>query len=509
VDQQFKALLDNLPGVAYRCANDSRCTVYLVSAYIYDLLGYEPEVFFEETQTGCPKSLVDLTHPDDLAHIRNSIEEHLASRSAYSMAYRMQHADGHMIWVQEVGRGVFDEQDNLQYLDGFILDITELHLAREALLQTNRMLQTQQSRLEATSQIARLGHWQAWLDSGELWWSDVIYDIFGLDPESTEPSVELFFASVHPEDISLIRASEKHALETGLHDVEHRIILPDGQVRWVHELAQTILDADGKPFRLDGTVQDITQRKDADRLKQDFISTVSHELRTPLTAIAGVLRLLQAGVFKGFSAEAMSLIQMAGRNAEHLSRLINDLLDVETLSRGRMAYHFSMVDLQLLIPEIVHNQKVFAADRRVSIDLAIESLRPFRLDPQRFTQILTNLLSNAIKFSPEGGRIVISLTRERGDAVIRVKDQGPGIPVSFYNRIFQRFAQADSSDTRRTGGTGLGLAISKTLTEEMGGTIGFDSEVGQGACFWLKWPLSSDVVPLKVEGNERGPQDES
>lgn len=493
-DHQFRDLMDNLPGIAYRCANDDAWTVFHISAYIEEMLGYSPDLFYVSSVRKRPMSFLDLILPEDVHDVKFSIDQSVALRQGYRLEYRMRHADGHIIWVQEIGRGVFNDAGDLLFLDGCIWDVTELHLAREALLQTNQLLRTEQKRLEDTSRMVLLGHWEAWLTNGELWWSDVIYDIFGLDKEVTTPSVDLFFSFVHPEDIPLIRASEARAIETGIHDVEHRIIRADGQIRWVREFAQTCFDSDGTPLRLAGTVQDITDRKRSESMKQEFISTISHELRTPLTAIAGALSLLKGGIYPDMPDEMRQLLVMASRNADQLSILINDLLDIEALAQGSLTFKYSQVDLQQLLPEVVESHQVTATERGIIIELKMTTVCSLWLDPVRFRQIISNLLSNAIKFSPDRGVITVSMHEHKGDVVIQVEDQGPGVPAEFQPFLFQRFTQADGSDKRSSGGMGLGLFISRNLVQEMYGSIGYDSVQGTGACFWVRWPLHSQVV---------------
>ncbi len=494
VDHQFRDLMDNLPGVAYRCANDDGWTVFHISAYIEEMLGYSPDLFYVSSVSKRPMCFQDLILPEDMHDVKFCVDQNLALRQGFRIEYRMLHADGRIIWVQEIGRGVFNDDGDLLFLDGFIWDVTELHLAREALLQTNQILRTEQKRLEDTSRMVLLGHWEAWLTTGELWWSDVIYDIFGLDKEVTTPSVDLFFSFVHPEDIPLLRASEARAIETGIHDVEHRIIRADGQIRWVREFAETRFNSDGTPFKLVGTVQDISDRKHSESIKQEFISTISHELRTPLTAIAGALGLLKGGIYSDMPVEMRQLLEMASRNADQLSILINDLLDIEALAQGTLTFKYSQVDLQQLLPEVIASHQVTAAQRGILIDLQMTAAGSLWLDPVRFRQIISNLLSNAIKFSPDSGVVTVSMHEHKGDVVIQVEDQGPGVPVEFQPFLFQRFSQADGSDKRSSGGMGLGLFISRNLAQEMYGSIGYDPDHRSGACFWVKWPLHSQVV---------------
>jgi signal transduction histidine kinase len=226
------------------------------------------------------------------------------------------------------------------------------------------------------------------------------------------------------------------------------------------------------------------------RAKSEFVSTVSHELRTPLTAIQGALGLI-AGKALGDIPPAMEqMLEMANRNSQRLALLINDLLDMEKLASGKLQLVLRVQALMPLIEEAIGSTKEYA--HRLNVSFVLDQQNndiDVNVDGNRLQQVLINLLSNAANFSPTGGQVHVS-SRVQGSTVrISVRDTGPGVPEEFRSRIFERFSQADSSDTRQKGGTGLGLAISKDLIESMGGAIGFSSEEGKGACFHIELPV--------------------
>ncbi len=244
--------------------------------------------------------------------------------------------------------------------------------------------------------------------------------------------------------------------------------------------------------RYAGNIQDISQRREVERLKREFVSTVSHELRTPLTSIRGSLGLLQGGVAGEIPAQAQTLVDIALKNSERLVRLINDILDMEKIEAGRMAFDLRDSDVASLLLQAVDANRGFAHQYGQTIALEMPPAHgglSVRVDVDRFQQVVTNLLSNAIKFSPENG--TVSLRAEALGERIRVSvtDRGPGIPEAFRSRVFSKFAQADSSDTRKKGGTGLGLSIAKAIVEKMGGSMGFFTEEGKGTTFFFDLPL--------------------
>ncbi|MEQ6885793.1 ATP-binding protein [Salicola sp. Rm-C-2C1-2] len=238
-----------------------------------------------------------------------------------------------------------------------------------------------------------------------------------------------------------------------------------------------------------GIAEDITERKRLDRMKNEFISTVSHELRTPLTSIAGALGLITQGGTGELPAKAQKMANVAYRNTQQLSALVNDLLDMEKLVSGKVRMTLCEDDIRPITREAVENHLAFANPRNVTLETR-EPDAPVAVsvDKQRFAQALSNLISNAIKFSPSGGRVIVDFQSDAHGVAVQVHDEGPGIPDHFQPKIFQRFSQADTSDNRKQPGTGLGLAITKELMTQMGGNAAFESVEGQGSTFWLWLP---------------------
>lgn len=229
-------------------------------------------------------------------------------------------------------------------------------------------------------------------------------------------------------------------------------------------------------------------------MQQTFVSTVSHELRTPLTAICGALGILHNGYAGALSQDAQQLIEVAYHNGKRLTHLINDILDIEKLENGQLSFHWQVVPLKSLLFQTVEENQPFAASFSVSLRVSavvgtLTNNECVEVDPVRFAQVMANLISNACKHSPAGANVEVSAQLiENYWLEVSVTDEGSGIPWSFQSRVFERFAQADGSDRRRTGGTGLGLAITKGLVEEMRGNIGFRSVPSQGSCFYIRLP---------------------
>lgn len=272
---------------------------------------------------------------------------------------------------------------------------------------------------------------------------------------------------------------------------EEPIDTPQG-TRLLHTIKVPINDGQGRPAYLLGISTDITESRKVERLKSEFISTVSHELRTPLTSIRGSLGLVSGGAAGPVTEKAKELLGIALKNCERLTDLINDILDVEKIESGKMEFTFETQALAPLMQQAVEANQSYAAALDVSIHLApVQESVWVSVDAGRFLQVMSNLLSNAAKFSPKGGTVEVAAVVAGNEARISVADRGPGIPAEFHARIFQRFSQADASDTRSRGGTGLGLAISKSIVERMGGRIAFDTRAGEGTTFVVALPLAA------------------
>ncbi len=254
---------------------------------------------------------------------------------------------------------------------------------------------------------------------------------------------------------------------------------------------------EGKVIGFYSLATDITELKRIDRLKTEFVSTVSHELRTPLTSIRGSLGLISGGIAGQLPEAAMKLIGIAKNNCERLIRLINDILDIEKIESGKMQLDLQPMALMPLMVQAIAANEGYGLANQVSLTLHCDDPGlQVKVEADRLTQIVTNLLSNALKFSPPGGTVEVHVTRAGLGVRVEVRDHGPGIPEEFRKRIFQKFSQADSSDTRQKGGTGLGLNISRAIVERMGGSIGFESRLGEGTTFFFELPLWNGPAEL-------------
>ena len=371
-------------------------------------------------------------------------------------------------------------------------------------------LEKSEARLHEAQRAARMGSWEWDIERDVVWWSDELYSIYGLDPAAFGGSYEAFLERVHPDD----REHANTVVSTAVREkqpfsFEHRIVRPDGGVRVLLGQGVTLTDARGKPVRMIGTGQDITEHKKAEtartslareqaarieaeaanRLKDEFLATLSHELRTPLNAIMGWANLLREGrLDPETTARAVETIS---RNVRIQSHLISDILDISRMAVGQLDIRVQALDIAAVIESALDTMRPMAEAKRVVMRSNLSHpTKPVMGDPDRLQQVVWNLLSNAIKFSPDGGRVTITLKHERSRASIRVEDDGPGIPPEFLPHVFERFRQRDSSGTRKHGGLGLGLAIVRHIVELHRGTVSASNrDDGKGAVFSVTLPL--------------------
>ena len=299
---------------------------------------------------------------------------------------------------------------------------------------------------------------------------------------------------VHPEDAALYA----HGIEllrkgrevlAGSFRMRHR----DGRYIWVETISRPLRGAAGSGSSgWVSNTRDISARKRVEQIQNEFIATINHELRTPLTAMLGSIGLAASGKFGTPDPPLARLLEMARTNGDRLAQLINDILDFEKASSGKMRFDLRPLAVDDLIDHCINASRYYA--ERLGVVIEARQRAPgslIRVDDGRFHQVMANLLSNAAKFSRTGGRVEVDASARDGRCRISVIDHGRGIPAAFRKQLFDRFSQADSSDGRSRGGTGLGMAIAKHLTEQMSGRISFESEENVGTTFHLEFPLAN------------------
>ena len=315
-----------------------------------------------------------------------------------------------------------------------------------------------------------------------------------------------FQSITHPDDLETDLQFVRQALAGKIdrYRMEKRYYHKSGRTIWTLLSVSLVRDRTGTPSYFVVQIQDISEQREIERVKGEFVSVVSHELRTPLTSIRGSLGLMLGTMSNDMPKNAIRLLEIAHINCERLIVLINDILDIDKIASGNMRFHLQRRSVAAMMLKSVQMTESYAHRFEARLEIrAPEEDAWIVVDEDRFAQVLLNLLSNASKFSPPDGVVTVDMRVAHGRARVSVTDRGPGIPNDFHGRIFERFSQADSSINRRTGGTGLGLHISRQIVERMNGAIGFDTRMGSGSTFWVEFPLAvepgeSELAPLAI-----------
>ena len=475
--ERLTKLVAQLPGTIYqfRRLPDGQMTFPFSSPQIQQLYGITPAQAAENATPAFER-----IHPDDLEAVSATIEHSASTLEDWATTFRVATQDNDYRWI--TGQAKPERlRDGSTLWHGYLQDIHEQELARLAMTQS-------EARLRGLFEFSPIGIALNDFATGQfLDLNDALILPTGY---TRDEFVSLSYWDVTP--IEYQPEEEKALLSlktTGRYGpFEKEYIRKDGSRYPVRLQGMLSQEQDGRQV-IWSLIEDITERRKLDKMKDQFIATVSHELRTPLTSIKGSLGLLNGGAAGRLPSKAQALVNTAERNAQRLLVLINDLLDIEKLVAGKMPMHMSVQPLAPLIAETIESMSGYSEQYQVTIQTPDNWPNALiNVDAPRLAQALANLLSNAIKFSPQGEAVEVDVKLYQNTIEISVCDHGPGIDPIFRAQLFKRFAQADGSDTRKLPGTGLGLAISQEICQQMGGEVGYRDTIGGGANFFIVLP---------------------
>ncbi|WAL62001.1 ATP-binding protein [Thermocoleostomius sinensis] len=360
---------------------------------------------------------------------------------------------------------------------------------RTALEESQEKFTDSEARFRHAFHDAPIGMALIGLDDRWLQVNPMLCDMLGY-PE-TELLTMTASTLVHPDDLSKLNHNIQQLSQSDDRNaqVELRYCCQDGRVAWGRLSLSLVRDVEDCPCYYVAQIQDITEQHAIDRMKNEFISIVSHELRTPLTAIRGFLGLLDTGIYDNKPDKAKHMITQALTNSDRLVRLVNDILELERQSSGRVQWVMEVCQAATLINQAIAGMQSIADEALINLVVSSATGSVWAA-PDAMIQTLTNLLSNAIKFSPPHSIITLSAQPHLNHVLFQVKDQGRGIPDDKLEMIFERFQQVDVSDARQKGGTGLGLAICQSIIHQHGGKIWVESHIGVGSTFYFTIPSS-------------------
>jgi PAS domain S-box-containing protein len=390
----------------------------------------------------------------------------------------------------------------------FLITTVRSRVERGRLQKTlNIQLKVSEDRLRRSQIFANIGTWDWNIKTGELYWSERMAPLFGYRPEAIETSYDNFIAIIHPDDRQKVTAAISACVEEGAdYNIEHRVVWPDGTVRWLHESGDVIRDTENQPLRMLGAVRDISLRKEADaalraakneaekanKAKSKFLSSMSHELRTPMNAILGFGQMMQYNPNEALTDTQNDCVNQIIKGGAHLLELINEVLDLAKIEAGKADLCMEEIGTGKIVDECISMVVTMAEQNKITINGPAPGLDDYmvRADSMRLKQVLLNLLSNAVKYNRRGGDVIIFHSATPGGLLrISVKDTGAGIAVEKQNQLFQPFSRL-GAETTEIEGTGIGLTVTRQLMKLMGGRVGFDSLEGRGSTFWIELPLS-------------------
>ncbi len=457
--------------------------------------------FAEKDFIDNPMLWIEMVPPEDQELVKEHVRNIYAVRNPEPVEHRIIRKDGAIRWIRNAVVQQYDASGNIVSYDGLITDITERKLAEEALLESERKLETLLSNLPGMAYRCRND-----ADLTMTFVSDGSMELTGYHPtEITENRLINLRDRIHPDDQQTVKASIRaSAQDKKPYRLMYRITTAGKEQKWVGEQGRGVFGEDGSLLWFEGFITDITERKRAEkiltdskqqaeiasRLKSAFLANMSHEIRTPLNAIIGFGELLENTSLDYVQKDYIGVIKDSG---QILLALINDILDLSKIEAGEMHLEMIDFDLEYLVRSVLKINSTRVEEKGLELSCVLDDTIPRGLkgDPTRIRQILINLVSNAIKFTDRGGITVSAalkgIEESGGNRVytveFSVKDTGIGIPRDKHQVIFEAFEQGDVSTTRKYGGTGLGLTICRALVAMMGGEIRVESEPGKGSEF--------------------------
>lgn len=520
---ELQTLLDAAP-VGIAIATDPTCQVLRLNAHYQQMLGLTPDV--QVAQVGIDTAKLNLQIfqngqllPETALPMQVAVAQ---GRSIHDVELQLVRSDGVAIDLLSSATPLLDDQGNVWGCIGVHVDIT----ARK---QLELQLQASEARVRLATTAANLGLWCWQPTCKQLELSDECKTLFGFSPTEAVSHRQVI-DRLHPDDRPCVEAALAQAIaDQGEYDIEYRLLWPNGSIRWIAAKGRSFTV--GTVRQVIGTAQDITRQKvaaqereqllrreqearrqaeTASRTKDEFLAIVSHELRSPLNAILGWAKLLRTRQYD--SATIDRALEVIDRNAQAQSQLIEDLLDVSRIIRGKIKLQHYPVNLTNLLTAAIDAIHPAADSKQIQLTSDLTDSVEVAGDRDRLQQVISNLLSNAIKFTPNGGRVEVTLgVRNQGLGVrgglqpnpqpptpnpsiarLTISDTGIGISSEFLPFVFDRFRQAQHSTTKAQSGLGLGLAIVRNLVELHGGTVEVTSAgEGQGTTFVVELPIAT------------------
>jgi PAS domain S-box-containing protein len=483
-EEQYRNIFENSPVGIYRTTPTGK--ILAANHALTNMLGYSS---FEELSR---INLSDERFGADTSRKKfiERIEKYDAIDSLEAVWVKK---DGTKIYVLENAKRIRDQDGNTLYYEGTVQNITEKKIAQQIIEKSEKLL-------NESEEIAKIGTWEVNFVENTETWSQGFYKLLGYKPFSVQPTRDLFLNHIHHKDKENMKKHMKELLErAGSFVSEQRVIRTDGEVRIHAGKGLVEVDKLGKPVRMYGIVQDITEMKEAerqllaakekaeesDKLKSEFLAQISHEIRTPLNAISSIAQLLKEELKERITEDSSVLFNSIDSAVKRLIRTVETILNISTLQTGSdFKLNFTKFNLNRLLNDIVEEFESFAELQRVNLEYSCSLLKPMIMnDEYMISQIFRLLLDNAIKFTSDGN-VKINVFEDVNKKInIKITDTGIGISKEFWPHLFRPFSQESTGYSRKYEGSGLGLALVKKYVEIIGADITFYSEKHRGSEF--------------------------
>ena len=489
-ERKLAELADNLKGHVFHIMDFDPPQLSYVSPAFEAIWGLPLSILKED-----PHAFLRGVHPDDRALLQAAMEEQYRGKDS-QIIFRVVRPDGSIRWIEDRAQIVFDPEGKPIRATGYAEDITERRLLQE--------------RFERTAKATKIGIWYCDLPFADLIWDKTVKEHFWLPPDA-HVTIETFYERIHAEDREKTRQAIAHSVEQNTpYDILYRTIHPEvlEKFKWIRAVGWTDYDALQKPIRFDGVTFDVTEQlryemelKDALRARDEFLSIASHELKTPLTSLRLQTQLLNRQIAKNDpdayrKPRVDQLAEQTDKQTLRLVRLVDDMLDIARIRSGKLTIQPEPFDLCELVQDTVkrmHSQFVDAGcgDPKLVLCEPVHG----EWDRMRMEQVLDNLFTNAIRYG-RGQPVEVSVERFNQHIRLSVKDHGIGISPEAQPKIFDRFERA--VDANEISGLGLGLFIARQIVLAHGGTLGVQSELGQGSTFSIELPFRTPRIPEQM-----------
>ena len=471
---RFREFADTAPVMLWVTESDGTCS-YLSRGWS-DYTG-------QPTVEGLGFGWLEMVHSEDRDQAHRLFAKASAAHTAFELEHRLKRADGAYRWVIDAGRPRFRDDGAFDGFIGAVIDINDRKVAED--------------RLDFAVNSGDVGLWYCDLPFDVLQWTPQVKAHFGLPPDAVV-TLDVFFERIHPDDREPTRAAIEGSIAAHTnYDTQYRTVGLDGRTRWIRAIGRARYD-DGRPISFDGVTIDISElvmlreeAENANRAKDDFLAMLGHELRNPLAPILTALQLVKLRGVEAVERER-AIIE---RQVRHLVGLVDDLLDVSRITRGRLELSRERIEIADVVSRAIEIASPLLEQHRHFLELDVPRGLIVYGDAGRLAQVVANLLTNAAKYTEPGGQIYVSAAHDGDELLLRVRDTGVGIEPDILPRIFDRFVQQRQTLARSQGGLGLGLAIVRSLVELHGGTVTVTSQGrGHGSEFVVRLPLAADVT---------------